>query len=202
MTLTDAVQRVLDADAALQATSAPFPLPIGGLEAVVVGAVTALERGDWWVPGLRERAGAILRDVGLERLSDGFAGALPYKVAPPTPSPALRALHAVGLALGAERPALVHLGVGSAADGAFTEALNLAALTGAQVIFLVAVHPLNGDAPLAKQLASSPAALAAAYGIATTTVSGADAQAVHDAVLAARTAGGPHLIQADLPRQA
>ena len=202
MTLADDILRVQEADQALQAHATPFPLPITGLEAIVVGSLTALQRTDWWVPGLRERAGAVLRDVGLERLSDGFAGALPYKVAPPTPSPALRALHAVGIALGSERPALVHLGIGSTSDGAFTEALNLAALTNAQVLFVVAVHPLDGEAPLGKQLVSTPSALAAAYGIPSTTVSGASAQAVHDAILAARAAGGPHLIQADLPGQA
>ena len=62
--------------------------------AYVEEAIAALGRGDWWVPGLRERVGAVLRDVPIERLVDGLAGARPYKVAPPTPSPALRALHA------------------------------------------------------------------------------------------------------------
>lgn len=196
--LVEALERIQAADAQLaQEAVIPFPLPIGGLEAVVAGALLGLERGDWWVPGLRERAGAVLRDVPLTRLVDGLAGARPYKVAPPTPSPALRALHAVGLAL-AGHTALVHLGIGSAADGAFHEALNLAVLRQADVIFLVAVHPLDDDAPLGPQLATDPAVLGRAFGIPTADVDGSSVDAVRKAVVAAREAGGPQLIVARL----
>ena len=149
------------------------------------------------MPGLRERVGAVLRDVPVERLVDGLSGARPYRVAPPTPSPALRALHAVGLALAGNR-VVVHLGVGSAADGAFHEALNLAALRSANVVFLLAVMPLDEAAPVATQLAADPAALGAAFGIPTTTVSGSSVGAVRSAVATALEAGGPHLIVATL----
>lgn len=198
--LATAIDRLREADAALNAQGPqPFPLPVGGLEAVVAGAVTALGRGDWWVPGLRERVGAVLRDVPLDRLVDGLAGAKPYKVAPPTPSPALRALHAVGLALAdRERTALVHLGIGSAADGSFHEALNLAALLRPNVIFLVAVHPLGDGAPIGPQLAASPAKLAEAFGISAVVVDGSAAKDVHAAVAKAKQAGGPALIEARL----
>lgn len=200
MSLAEAVARVQAADAELLAAGPrPFPLPAAGLEAVVAGSVTALSRADWWVPGLRERVGAVLRDVPIARLIEGTGGAKPYRVAPPSPSPALRALYAVGLGLHGDGSALVHLGVGSCSDGAFHEALNLAALTGSDVIFVVAIHPLDGDAPLGPQLAGTPAAMAAAFGLATATVAGDDAQAVHDAVAAAKAAGGPHLIEARLP---
>ena len=194
----EALERIQAADAQLADQEVtPFPLPISGLEAVVAGALLGLERGDWWVPGLRERVGAVLRDVPLSRLVDGLAGAKPYKVAPPTPSPALRALHAVGLALAGNK-VLVHLGIGSAADGAFAEALNLAALRHADVIFVLAVHPLDDDAPLGPQLSAKPAALGAAFGIATVEVDGSSVHAVRDAVVAAREAGGPQLIVAEL----
>ncbi|TNE88229.1 MAG: hypothetical protein EP330_15520 [Deltaproteobacteria bacterium] len=194
----EALERIQAADAQLadQAVT-PFPLPIAGLEAVVAGAVLGLERGDWWVPGMRERAGAVLRDVPLTRLVDGLAGARPYKVAPPTPSPALRALHAVGLALAGNK-VLVHLGIGSTADGAFHEALNLAVLRQADVIFLVAVHPLDADAPVGPQLATDPAVLGRAFGIATHDVDGNSVIAVREAVTKAREAGGPQLIVARL----
>lgn len=194
----EAIERIRAADAQLAAADVvPFSLPITGLEAVVAGAVLALERGDWWVPGMRERVGAVLRDVPLERLVDGLSGARPYRVAPPTPSPALRALHAVGLALAGNR-VLVHLGIGSAADGAFHEALNLAALRSANVVFLLAVHPLDEDAPVAPQLAADPASLGAAFGIGTSTVSGSSVGAVQAAVSSALEAGGPHLVVANL----
>ncbi|MEZ4317699.1 MAG: thiamine pyrophosphate-dependent enzyme [Myxococcota bacterium] len=200
MSLEEAVRTVVSADKALNAADPkPFPVPSTGLESVIAGAVKALRAGDWWVPGLRERVGAVLRDTPLERLTDGFAGARPYKVVPPTPSPANRALYAVGLALSdRDRAVLVHLGIGSASDGTLFEALNAAALHRANVVFLVAVHPLGEGAPLGRQVAAAPAAVAAALGLQTATVSGASAQAVHDAVASALAAGGPHLITANL----
>lgn len=200
MDLVAAIEKVRAADAQLnQNAPRPFPLPVTGLEAVVVGAVLALKAGDWWVPGLRERVGAVLRDVPIERLVDGHDGARPYRVAPPTPSPALRALHAVGLAAAdRDRAALVHLGVGSAADGAFHEALNLARLLGPHVIFVVAVHPLGDGAPVGPQLAASPARLAEAFGIPAAVADGSSARAVYAAVAAARAAHGPQLVEARL----
>ncbi|MDX1385323.1 MAG: thiamine pyrophosphate-dependent enzyme, partial [Thermoanaerobaculia bacterium] len=135
------------------------------------------------------------------RLIDGLTGAKPYRVAPGAGSGALRALYAVGLASAdPERCAVVHLGIGSASDGSMHEALNLAALLRANVVFVVAVHPLDGDAPLGKQLATSPNTLAEGFGIPVTEVDGTDADAVFRAVRAAREAGGPHLVEAQLPR--
>lgn len=198
--LPEAVRRVLEADLALQASDpAPFPLPVRGLEAVVAGAISALRPGDWWVPGPRERIGAVLRDVPVARLTDAFEGLRPYRIAPPTASPANRALSAVGLAL-ADRShaALTHLGIGGASDGSFHEALNLAALLKPNVLFVVAVHPLDGDAPLGPQLAVPPIRLAEAFGLGARSVDGTDVSAVHDAVARALVAGGPHLIEATL----
>ena len=197
MSFVEAIERVQDADRQLNASDpAPFPLPIIGLEAVVVGTVLALEGGDWWLPGLRERIGGVLRETPVDRLRDGHAGAKPYKIAPPNAAPALRALYATGLGL--DGFACVHLGIGSAADGAFHEALNLAALRQSHVCFVVAVHPLGDDAPLGPQLAAEPARLAAAFGISSTVVDGNDVAAVHAAVLGARSASGPYLIEARL----
>ena len=85
--LTADLTALAEADAALAGGSTPFVLPVAGLEAVVIGAVRGLSRADWWVPGLRERVGAVLRGVSVERLRDGFAGARPYHVAPSSPAP-------------------------------------------------------------------------------------------------------------------
>ncbi|NCG18482.1 MAG: hypothetical protein GWP91_05665, partial [Rhodobacterales bacterium] len=190
MNFVQAIQTLQAADAALNASRPlPFPVPVSGLEAVVAGTVLGLERGDWWVPGLRERVGAVLRDPPVDRLVNAASGAKPYKVAPADTAPALRALTAVGLAAAnPARCAAVHLGIGSVADGAFHEALNLAALQQVNVLFVVAVHPLGENAPLGRQSAASPSALATAYGIATTTVDGSSAKDVHVAVTAARAA--------------
>ena len=202
--LSEAVERVLAADAAIQASNpTPFPVPIGNLAPIVAGAASALPRGDAWSPGLRERAGAVLRGLSIDavarRFSDGFAGSKPYHILPTSPSPANRALRAVGWAVAnPDRGALVHLGTGSTADGAFHEALNLAARFSPNILFLVAVDPLGKGAPFGPQLATRPAQIARAFSIPTTVVDGRDADAVHVAVAAARSAGGPHLIEASL----
>lgn len=199
MTLTAQVDSLRRADRQLNsANPTPFPVPVAGIEAVVVGSVSALRRSDWVLPGLRERIGAVLRGAPVERLQHASAGARPYKVVPATASPANRALYAVGLAVGSGTTALVHLGIGSASDGSLHEALNLAALHHASVLFVVAVHPLAGDAPLGRQLAADLGALATAFSLPHTKVDGTDVNAVHSAVLAARDAGGPHLIEATL----
>lgn len=200
MTPDIALQQIREADATLQASGPhPFPLPIGELLEVVAGTVAALDDRDWWVPGLRERAGAVAREVPVERLRDGHAGARPYRVAPPGASGALRALYGVGLAAAnPDRCVVVHLGIGSTSDGAFHEALNLAALQRSPVIFVVAAHPLDGDAPLGPQLATSPGKVAASFDIPVTEVDGTRAGDVHQAVRAAKQHGGPHLIEARL----
>jgi TPP-dependent pyruvate/acetoin dehydrogenase alpha subunit len=89
------------------------------------------------------------------------------------------------------------LGIGSVSDGAFHEALNLAALTAAKVVFVIACQSLDDGAPVGPQTAASPADLAKAYGINVTSVDGNDATAVHAAVSAARDLA-PHVVCADL----
>lgn len=195
-----AVDRVRAAEAALLAAGpGPWPLPVGDLEAIVVGAVLALRDGDWWVPGQRERVGAVLREVPVERLVDGLAGARPWRVAPGDLSPALRALHALGLWLAhPEAGVVVHVGAGSLADGALAEALNLLALRGARVVVVVAERDLAG-APVPTQSAASAVALAAAWGVRAVAVDGREAEAVREAVAAALAADGPTVVAANLP---
>jgi len=203
VTPSDAVSALSEAETALTALGpTPFPLPLGSLAPVVAGTVTALSRKDWWVPGLRERVGAVLRDVPVERLVDGFVGAKPYRIAPPGASAALRALYGVGLAMALEDPdsrVCVSLGIGSLSEGAAHEALNLAVLHELPVLFVVAVPAADDAVPFATQLAVQPTAWAAGFGVSTSEVDGSDAQAVHDAVAAARGTNQLHLVQAHLP---
>lgn len=204
MTPTEASEAIREADAQLQSSAPlPFPLPVGELLPVVAGTVSALSRSDWWVPGLRERVGAVAREVPIARLIDGFGGARPYRIAPPSPDGALRALYAVGLAAAdPECAVVVHLGLGSMGDGAVHEAMNLAALRRANVVFVVAAHDLGEDAPLGRQIATSPAKIASGFDITVTEVDGRNAEAVHTAVGYARSLSGPHLVVASLPRRA
>ncbi len=177
---------LLEAEGRLNALGPlPFPLPLGRTAPVVAGAFTGMGRGDWAVTGPRERVGAVLRGCGVERLLDPAAGARPYKLLPVSAAPGNRALHAVGLAIQCGSPVLCMLGLASAASGALHEALNSAALTGARVVFVLTVMELGDDAPIGPQLAASPAALAAAYGLPAEVVEGT-VEAVAAAVSAAR----------------
>jgi TPP-dependent pyruvate/acetoin dehydrogenase alpha subunit len=177
----------------------PYVLPLGPLAPLVAGAFSGASRADWVVCGPRERVGAVLRGCGLDRLVDAAAGARPYKLAPTSGAPGARALHAVGLAMATETRVLCILGDASTAAGAFHEALNAAVLVGASVTFLVVHQPLTDDAPVGTQLATSPAKLAAAFGIPVTEIAAAE-DAVRDAVAAARDVDGPAFIQATLTR--
>ena len=182
--------------------SDPYPLPVTGLEAVITGGYLGLDRKDWVLPGLRERAGAVLRSCPQERLVDAGAGARPYRVAPVTLSPAARMLQACGLAMALrdeDAAVLCFIGQGTASYGAFHEALNLAALHKLRVIFLA--HSWNLDhpeSPLARQVAGALSGHAMAYGIQARAVDGGLVTDVLSAVTDARAAGGPRLIEARL----
>ncbi len=203
-TLTDAVAQILEADDAIsRAGPRPFPLPIGSHAPIVAGAVSALSRGDWWIPGLRERVGGVLRGASVEQLADASRGARPYKILPSGASPALRAIEAVGLAASnADQCAVVHVGTGALGEGHWHAALNLAGLLRPNVVFVLALHTLGEGAPLGPQTSADPAQIAAAHGLAVLDVDGSVAEAVHDAVKAAREARGPHLVIARLQQAA
>lgn len=161
----------------LRAWTAADPSVVSGrgLEPIIVGATLAVSRKTWLLPGRRERGCALVRGAQADRLDE----ARPFRVVPPGPSPAARAVQAVGLAMAGD-PALAFLGTGSASYGAFAEALSLAALRAAPVRFVVSWY--EGEGPFAPQLAASPAALARAMGLPAAEVDGQDVEAVHAAV--------------------
>ena len=193
-------QQVLEASALLQTQNPlPFPLPVDGIESLVAGGFSGIEKTDWVFPGLRERVGAVLRSCPVERLVDGHAGARPYRVAPVSTSASTRLLQACGVAMAhdSEDAVLCFVGQGAAATGPFYEGLNLAALHQLNVIVLVHRRDLSApESPLSPQVAGSLAAKAQSFGIASSTVDGSDFDAVKNAVASARKSGGPHLIEA------
>jgi TPP-dependent pyruvate/acetoin dehydrogenase alpha subunit len=182
--------------------STAFAIPLGRWAPAIEAAFTAMDSRDWIVPGARARIGAALRGCSPQRLVDPQTGARPYKMAPSSMDPAVRALHAVGIALAVDGPVLCVLGQAAAANGAFYEAMNTAALTGAKAIFLVMHQELAEDAPIGQQSAASPASAAAAMGIGSKQIdlgNGPDAaKAVHKAVQRARELALPFLIQINL----
>jgi len=113
---------------------------------------------------------------------------------------------AVGAALGArirrsDQVSLSFFGDGASNEGAFHEAVNLAAVWTLPVIFLCE-NNLYGMTTAASEVLAVPdiATRAVAYGIPGIIVDGQDAVAVHDivaeAVARARSGGGPSLIEA------
>lgn len=194
------------AEAALSALSPlPFPIPLGRLAPAVERVFRAWPRGAWILCGPRERVGAILRGCPAERLVDPRHGARPYKLGPMGERPGARALHAVGLALASGGPVLCLLGQAAAASGDLHEALNLAALTGAPVVFLVLDAPLAPDAPLARPLGARPVELARAFGLpaeelaaSALAASAPAASALGERLLAAHAAARPCLLHLTL----
>ena len=154
---------------------------MGAWEPIVFGAFSAISKRSWVYCGHRARVGGVLRGCHVERLLEPKMGAKPFKIAPTSLHPARRALHAVGTALHTQQPTLCFLGTAALAHGSLYEALNIAALNNAPVIFILVHHPLTGEAPVSQQASSRPQQLAQAFGIATKSIQGT-AQETQEAV--------------------
>ena len=184
------------AEQSLNALSpSPFPLTMGAASTAVEHAVLAMSKRDWLVCGPRFRISAALRGCPPERLLQPNDGAKPYKLAPSTMHPADRALHAVGLAMATKTPVLCILGEASVANGALTEALNVAQLNTAPVLFFCVCRNLE-HSPVTRQSAASPIALAQAYGI--SAVQTDDIEIISHTITKARTEAKPFVLQFDL----
>ena len=176
----------------------PYPVSLGSLADAVEGCTLGMSKRDWIVTGPRGRVAAMLSGCSAERLLQLKDGARSYKIAPSSLSPANRALHAVGLALSSRRPVLCFLGIASAANGSYYEALNIAALHDLPVIFALIVQPL-GHTPLSPQIASPASKVAKAIGIAATTVK-ADRQRIQSTVEEIRNTEKATLLEIQLEK--
>jgi TPP-dependent pyruvate/acetoin dehydrogenase alpha subunit len=188
--------------------------PINGEEAAVVGSAWVLDPArDWIVPQYRELP-AMLRqgyrlaqalqyyrgDPAGSRMESG-ARVLPFQI-----SLAAQIPHAVGLAWGlrhqgSDAVVCTYFGDGASSEGDAHEALNLAGVRRAPVVFVLKDNGWAISTPVRKQTAAASfAARAAGYGIAGELVDGNDLFAVHDAcsraVARARAGEGPTLIEA------
>ncbi len=101
---------------------------------------------------------------------------------------------------GTDSVAVAFFGDGAAAQGAFHEALNLAAVWRLPVIFFCENNGYSEFSPSSAQHAATLEARAAGYALPYTEVDGNDvvatASVMRDAVLATRTGGGPALVEA------
>ncbi|WP_457033519.1 thiamine pyrophosphate-dependent enzyme [Kitasatospora sp. P5_F3] len=197
---------------ALQGALVVYPSTTGQ-EACQVGAALALAEQDWLFPTYRDILAVVARGVDpVEALTlmrgDWHSGFDPVRsrVAPLCTPLATHCAHAVGLAhaarlAGDQVAALALVGDGATSEGDFHEALTLAGVLRAPVVFLVQNNGYAISVPLAKQCAA--AALSdkgAGYGVRAVRVDGNDVLAVHtvlaEALATARAGGGPVLVEA------
>jgi pyruvate dehydrogenase E1 component alpha subunit len=184
-----------------------------GQEAVAVGAAAAMRPEDVLVPSFREHGAQLWRGVTLfelllfwggdERGAD-FAG--PREDFPVSIPVGSHAPHAVGVALALKlrrepRAALCVFGDGATSKGDVAEALNMAGVWQAPVVFVVNNNQWAISVPVARQTAAKTLAQkAVAAGVPSERVDGNDVVAVRHAVelalAKARAGGGPHWIEA------
>jgi pyruvate dehydrogenase E1 component alpha subunit len=187
---------------------------VTGQEAAVVGSAWALDPArDWVVPQYRELPAMLRQGYPLERFFLYFKGhplgnAMPpgVNVLPFQISLAAQIPHAVGLAWGiryqgSDGVALVYFGDGASSEGDAHEAMNLAGVRHAPVVFLLQNNGWAISTPVSKQTgAQTFAARAPGYGFPGVLVDGNDLLAVHEAtrwaVARARAGEGPTLIEA------
>lgn len=184
-----------------------------GQEACSVGSVIPLDkRRDWFVPQYREAAGQLLHGLPLVQAFLWHMGSplgfcipeglcmLPFNAAVAGQIP-----HAVGLGWGLrlrgeDSVVVVHFGEGATSQGDFHEAINLAGVVKAPVVFFCQNNFWAISTPRDIQTASATIAQKAlAYGIPGVQVDGNDVFAVvsvmREAVARARRGDGPTLIE-------
>ncbi|MEV8515989.1 thiamine pyrophosphate-dependent enzyme [Dactylosporangium sp. NPDC051484] len=187
---------------------------VRGQEAAVTGSAAALDPSrDWVVPQYRELPALLRQGFPLEHFILYFLGdprgaevpqgvrCLPLNIALASQLP-----HAVGLAWGLRRQdqdgvVLAYFGDGASSEGDAHEAMNLAGILKAPVVFLLSNNGWAISTPRSKQsAATSLAARAPGYGMPGILVDGNDLLAVHqvtaEAVARARAGDGPTLIEA------
>lgn len=184
-----------------------------GQEACQVGAVTAMAARDWLFPTYRDSMAMVSRGINpVEVLTllrgDWHCGYDPYlhRTATQCTPLATNTLHAVGLAhaarlAGTDTVAIALLGDGATSEGDTHEALNIAAVWQAPVVFLVQNNGYAISVPLAKQShALHLADKGIGYGMPGVLIDGNDAAMVHtamtEAIDRARNGDGPTLIEA------
>ncbi len=187
--------------------------PVTGQEASVVGSAWALDpERDWVVPQYRELPAMLRQGHSLQKVLLYFMGnpvgnrmdegvnVLPVQI-----SLAAQVPHAVGLAWGLRHQGgdgcvITYFGDGASSEGDVHEAMNLAGVRRAPVIFFLQNNGWAISTPVSRQTATPAFALrAAGYGFPGELVDGNDLFAVHEAtrraVRRARAGEGPTLIE-------
>ncbi len=188
--------------------------PAAGQEASIVGSAMVLDPArDWIVPQYRELVALVRHGYPLERIAATGMGRITeatripegVNVLPTQVALAAQLPHAVGLAWGLklqkkDSVVMTYVGDGGSSEGDFHEALNLAGVQRAPVVFVLQNNQWAISTPRRMQSATPSFALrAAGYGFPGVEVDGNDVFAVYsaagEAVQRARAGEGPTLIE-------
>ncbi|GAA4887807.1 thiamine pyrophosphate-dependent enzyme [Streptomonospora salina] len=209
--------RLLDTEAVALQRQGVFPayVSLRGQEAAQVGSAAAMDpRRDFAFPTYREMAVALALGVDMAGYMashralwhGGLYDPAASRFAPVNAVVGGPVPHAVGWALGEKLAgrtgcAVSYFGDGASSEGDVHEAMNLAGVMSAPVVFVCQNNRWALSVPNEHQIAGgSVAARAAGYGMPGTAVDGDDAAAVYTAVREAldraRAGGGPSLVEA------
>ncbi|MEV0559597.1 thiamine pyrophosphate-dependent enzyme [Streptomyces sp. NPDC050597] len=187
-----------------------------GQEAAQVGSALAVGPAPTVFPSYREHAVALLRGVTPDELFAQWAGRTfcgwdPRRVRffPYTMVLATQTLHAVGYSIGQRLQGLedfvvVYIGDGATSEGDMSEAMNLAAVESAAVLFVCQNNGWAISKPAEEQMRTSLAERARGFGIESARVPGQDPEAVYSscARAAAHVRGerAPYLVEIQVGR--
>lgn len=182
-----------------------------GQEAAQVGSAMALGDDTVIFPSYREHAVAVVRGIDAISLTAQWAGRTfcgwnpcLHRFFPYTLVLAAQALHAVGYAVGKQlqdsaETVVVYVGDGATSEGDMSEALNLAAVESARVLFLCQNNGWAISKPSHEQMLTSIAERAGGFGVRSWLVSADDPESAYLACVEAmghvETSSSPALVE-------
>ncbi|MBO4142519.1 pyruvate dehydrogenase (acetyl-transferring) E1 component subunit alpha [Micromonospora tulbaghiae] len=183
-----------------------------GQEAAQVGSVAAVRADDYVFPSYREHAAALWRGIGPADLLRQWRGIAhsgwdpePYSFHIYTLVLAAQLLHATGYALGVQRDGsdtvvVTYFGDGAASEGDASEAMNIAAVNTAPMVFFCQNNQWAISTPTASQTRTPIHRRGAGFGLRSEWVDGNDVLAVYAVTSAvtehARSGNGPAIVEA------
>ncbi|MBB5115906.1 thiamine pyrophosphate-dependent enzyme [Micromonospora echinospora] len=183
-----------------------------GQEAAQVGSVAAVRADDYVFPSYREHAAALWRGIGPADLLRQWRGVAhsgwdpePYSFHIYTLVLAAQLLHATGYALGVQRDGsdmvvVTYFGDGAASEGDASEAMNIAAVNNAPMVFFCQNNQWAISTPAASQTRTPIHRRGAGFGLRSEWVDGNDVLAVYAVTSAvtehARAGSGPAIVEA------
>lgn len=168
-----------------------------GQEAAQIGSAMAIGEDAVIFPSYREHAVAVQRGIDAVSLLAQWAGRtycgwspLEHRFFPYTLVLATQALHGVGYAIGrqiqdATETVVVYVGDGATSEGDMSEALNLAAVESAQVLFICQNNGWAISKPSHEQMLTSIADRAAGFGVRSWSIAADDPDSTYQGCLTA-----------------